>query len=114
MSLGTSRFTYAAMDSDNLVCYKNCWRASSWKYRNSLDLWWNNGRPSDPYAITSDPKFVSPGSGGDGLDSVDGYKLQSTSPCLNTGFTLTNNGGIDYWGNELYNSYPDVGAYEKP
>jgi len=113
-SLGKFRFDYNAMRDNSFN--NNCWIANSWKKE---ILWYgsgifSNGRPSGSNDITSNPLFVNGGSGGDGLDSLDGYKLQSNSPCINAGITISNNGGRDFWGNHLYNGNPDVGAYEKP
>jgi hypothetical protein len=70
--------------------------------------------PSDPHKVTGDPKLAGAGTGGIGLTSVDGYKLLPGSSCLNTGTTISNNGGKDFWGNDLYNGLPDIGAYEYP
>jgi len=70
-------------------------------------------RPFDPQAILQNPQFVNPGSGAIGFDTLEGYKLQSDSPCIGEGKTITNNGGYDFWGNPLYNDSPDVGAHEK-
>ncbi|MDQ6423638.1 DUF4082 domain-containing protein [Paenibacillus sp. LHD-117] len=66
----------------------------------------------DEHKITEDPKFVNPGSGGDGRDTVGGYQLQAGSPAINAGKWIFNNGGKDYWGNPLYNGAPDIGAHE--
>ncbi|MCK4886883.1 MAG: right-handed parallel beta-helix repeat-containing protein [Planctomycetes bacterium] len=75
---------------------------------------WTNGTPSDAYKITSNPNFVSPTlSAPMGIDNLDGFKLQSGSPCINAGTTISNNGGYDFWGNVLYNGAPDIGAEEK-
>ncbi len=70
--------------------------------------------PSDANKITSDPLFVNPGSGGLGLDSVDGYMLYADSPVIDAGIVIDgNNGGFDYWGNTVpYNGTPDIGAHE--
>lgn len=70
------------------------------------------GEPADSKKITTDPLFVSPGSGDIGINSVDGYQLQSNSPCIDAGVVISNNGGRDYWGNTLYNGKPDIGAHE--
>ena len=71
--------------------------------------------PSDAHKLTSDPLLVSPGSGGTGRTTVDGYKLQSGSPCRNAGTLVANNGGKDYWGNPVpAGSATDRGAYEYP
>jgi len=55
--------------------------------------------PQDAHKITSDPKFVKPGSGKLGIKTVAGYKLQAGSPCIDSGINITNNGGKDYFGN---------------
>lgn len=70
--------------------------------------------PADPYKLTSDPRLVDPGSGGFGIDTLDGYKLQSDSPCIDSGMAIPNNGGRDYWANPLYKGKPDRGAHEYP
>jgi hypothetical protein len=68
--------------------------------------------PSDAHKITADPMFVNPGSGGIGLNSVDGYKLKAGSPCIKTGIYIPKNGGKDYWGNAVGTGKPSMGAYE--
>lgn len=66
-----------------------------------------NGPSSHPGLITADPKFVNPG-----VESANAYMLQSTSPCINAGAPIANNGGRDYFGNPLNNSPIDIGAHE--
>ncbi len=66
----------------------------------------------DLHAMNVDPKFVSPGSGTDGMNTVVGYKLMSTSPLIGKGKVIAGNGGKDLWGNTVYNGAPDIGAYE--
>lgn len=68
--------------------------------------------PYDPKKVTADPKLVNPGSGGNGVVTLDGYQLQAGSPCIDAGVVIENNGGRDYWGNLLYNGKPDIGAHE--
>ncbi len=69
--------------------------------------------PNDPHKLTSDPKLVDPGSGGVGLDTVDGYKLQSDSPCIDSGKSIENCGNKDYWGNSVpAGNGTDRGAHE--
>jgi hypothetical protein len=73
---------------------------------------------ADAHSKTSNPLFVNPGSGGSGtasgwaLSTLGGYKLQSTSPCINAGVSIAGNGGIDFWGGSLYNGAADIGANE--
>jgi hypothetical protein len=57
--------------------------------------------------------LVSPGSGGDGLDSVSGYQLRAGSPCIGAGVPIPNNGGRDFWGNRVPDAgAPDIGAHQ--
>ncbi|MFA6326672.1 MAG: right-handed parallel beta-helix repeat-containing protein, partial [Bacteroidales bacterium] len=73
---------------------------------------WKNGVPDDPEALVADPEFVAPGTGGIGLCTLDGYKLKSTSPCINTGMYIPNHGGRDFFGNAVEDGHPDMGAFE--
>jgi hypothetical protein len=76
--------------------------------------------PKDANKITSDPKFVNPGSGGTGtysggpaFDTLAGYQLQPSSPVINAGTSITNNGGVDFAGKTIYQgSAADMGAFE--
>jgi hypothetical protein len=68
--------------------------------------------PYDPNKIISDPLFLNPGAGSIGLATVNGYQVQSASPAINSGRTILNNGGRDYWNNILYNGVSDRGAHE--
>ncbi len=68
--------------------------------------------PDDPNAITADPMLVNPGSGGEGLDSLGGYKLRPGSPCIGAGKELPDLGGRDFWGNPAPHGAPDIGAHE--
>ncbi len=71
------------------------------------------GEPNDPNKITLNPRFVAPGTGGIGIDTVDGYKLKPGSVCIDAGISIPNNGGLDYWGNVVpQNAAADVGAHE--
>jgi hypothetical protein len=78
------------------------------------------GQPADARELTSDPMFVAPGTGTNGLNTVAGYLLRSGSPCIDSGLTITTNltgnpnaGGLDYWGNTVpFNGVTDRGANE--
>ena len=71
------------------------------------------GEPADPHKLTSDPKLVSPGSAGIGMDTCDGYKLQPDSPCIDSGATIADSGDLDYWGNPVPSGLGvDRGAHE--
>ena len=70
--------------------------------------------PPDAHAVRADPLLVKPGSGGNGMRTLDGYRLQSGSPCLHAGATISGNGGRDFWGTALATSQPPtIGACEK-
>ncbi|MFC7626019.1 carbohydrate binding domain-containing protein [Microlunatus sp. GCM10028923] len=74
-----------------------------------------NGPTADVNAIDADPKFANPGTGRDGLDTVDGYKLTAGSPALSKGRLIADNGGRDYWGNAVSaTTAPHIGAYAGP
>jgi hypothetical protein len=60
-----------------------------------------NAPIEDGHALTSDPKFVSPGSGGIGPLSLPGYRLQATSPARKSGRQIEKNGRRDFWGNAV-------------
>ena len=55
--------------------------------------------PGDPHALTVDPQFVAPGTGGFGRSALSGYRLQPGSPARGTGKLIEKNGGQDFWGN---------------
>jgi hypothetical protein len=71
-----------------------------------------SNEPTDLHKVTTDPKLVLPGNGSIGLNTVNGYKLQLGSSCIDKGAVITNNGGKDFWGNTLYKDLPDIGAHE--
>lgn len=71
-----------------------------------------NGPSTHSGLVNAEPKLVSPGAAGTGMANTVVYKLQSTSPCINAGITVANNGGRDFWGNSLYNGTPDIGCHE--
>ncbi|MCM3746417.1 carbohydrate binding domain-containing protein [Paenibacillus pasadenensis] len=63
---------------------------------------------------TADPQLASPGTGGLGINTVDGYKLVNGSPAIGSGLFIANNGGKDYWGNPVGGSAQssfNIGAY---
>jgi hypothetical protein len=70
--------------------------------------------PDDPKKITEDPLLLDPGSGGMGLGTVTGYKLKAGSPATGTGIVVPDNGGKDYFGNEVSSTEkPNIGFYNK-
>lgn len=79
--------------------------------------------PADAHKLTSEPMLVAPGTGATGatnslssandMNSLGGYLLQAGSPCIDSGMTVANNGGRDYFGNTVpFNGATDRGAHE--
>jgi len=97
---------------------------ASYNWRNAKRTFANNvfygfhpdSEPNDPTKITDDPMFVNPGSGGLGIDTLDGYKLKPDSPCIDSGMTIQDNGTVDFWGNTVpdLRGTADRGAHEYP
>lgn len=73
---------------------------------------WLNGLPNDPEKLVADPLFVFPGTGGESLTTLDGYKLKLESPCINAGVAvpITEH---DFYGHPLNDGSPDIGVYEQ-
>jgi hypothetical protein len=72
-----------------------------------------SNEPADPNKLTSDPKLVNPASGGIGFNTLDGFKLQSGSPCINSGVQLAGHSTLDFWGNTVSSGgRVDRGAFE--
>jgi len=74
---------------------------------------WKNGLPDDPEKLVADPMFLAPGTGGEGLHTLGGYKLHPESPCINTGMLVPLSGSRDFFGNPLLDGSPDYGAFEQ-
>lgn len=58
-------------------------------------------QPTDPNAITSDPLFVAPGAGTIGINTLNGYKIQTGSASIGSGTVMTNNATQDFFGQTL-------------
>ncbi|MCU0796551.1 MAG: autotransporter-associated beta strand repeat-containing protein [Akkermansiaceae bacterium] len=80
------------------------------------NLYHGNGHiAADPNKILADPMLVFPGSGANGLNSLNGYKLRAGSPAIGSGSVISSNGGLDYWGNAVSSTdAPNIGAYNGP
>ncbi len=62
--------------------------------------------------LSQNPLFVSPGSGTNGLNTVNGYKLKPGSPALGAGMLIADNGGEDYFGLAVSKTaLPNIGFY---
>ena len=65
--------------------------------------------PADDDPLTGDPLFLQPGMS----DASMNYKLQGGSPALGKGIIIADNGGLDFFGNEVpSDSKPAIGAHQ--
>jgi hypothetical protein len=93
------------------------WRNAKRTFANNVFFGFHpDSEPDDPNKIIQDPMFVNPGCAGLGIDTLDGYKLQPGSPCIDSGKTIPENGGLDYWGSPVPNprGVCDRGVHEYP
>ena len=73
---------------------------------------------SETNALTANPTLFSPGAEPYdvdmefGRDVLAGYMLAPDSLYLNSGLTIANNGGLDFWGNPVSTSADGIGASE--
>lgn len=81
-------------------------------YESNIFVGFDEVPSNDTTLIQEDPKFVAPGTGGKGIDSVKGYKLQADSPAIDAGLNIENNGRKDYFGTPLTDGKTDIGAVE--
>jgi len=86
------------------------------KRRNNLYYFGSSEKPmfleEEGAIIGKNPLFVAAGSGKNGRNSVDGYKLFEDSPALGAGILVEDNGGVDYFGNPVSDTVaPNIGAY---
>ena len=93
---------------------ENPWR-TSFKGTWANNLYYGNHpetEPDDPNKLTDDPMLAGAGTGKEGFDSLDGYKLMEGSPAIGAGILIEDNGGRDFWGNEVSDTEtPNLGAY---
>ena len=104
---------------NNIICNMSPDATYNWKgsskrfFSNNLFYGYHpENEPDDANKKIADPLFNNPGNGGTGIRSVAGYKLKRKSPCLNVGMVIQDNGGRDYWGNEIIDGKPDIGTFE--
>ncbi len=81
-------------------------------YESNIFVGFNQVPTNDTAVIQEDPKFVAPGTGANGIDSLKGYQLQADSPAIDAGMNIENNGGKDYFGTKLTDGKTDIGAAE--
>ncbi len=68
---------------------------------------------ADPKALVADPRFVAPGRGGDGHNTLTGYRLRPESPCIGAGVAIPGSGDRDFFGNPLpQDAPPAIGAHQ--
>lgn len=73
---------------------------------------------SESNPFFQDPLFVSPGAEPYdvdmqfGRDVLAGYMLSANSPYINNGLAVSDNGGLDFWGNPVPNGANSIGASE--
>ena len=71
-----------------------------------------SSEPSDAHKLTSNPDFADAGGGGTGRSTASAYDLDSGSPDLGSGTLISNNGGLDFFGNTVSSTAaPNRGAY---
>lgn len=69
---------------------------------------------ADPGAVIADPRFVAPGTATSRADA-GGYRLRQGSPALGAGVPVSDDGGLDYYGNPIPLDSPiHIGAYQGP
>lgn len=76
------------------------------------NVFWGAHRnlPTDAHASTNQPALIKAGNGGDGFNSLPGYKLRDETACL-PGRIVADNGGRDFFGDPVpANGPPCVGA----
>ena len=67
--------------------------------------------PAELNKITADPKFVNPGSGKRGFESLSGYYLKKKSSAGQAGAVIDHHGGQDIFGKKVSDSVPsNIGA----
>jgi hypothetical protein len=105
--------------ANNILYFKgkgryNLGGRSTKNIRNNYFYGDHTGLGEIPGNFYTDPGLVNPGSGGDGLNSLDGYQLAGGSPAIDAGLVFENLGDRDFWGNKVpAGNNPDIGAFEK-
>jgi hypothetical protein len=70
--------------------------------------------PTDPHIVSANPVLKSPGSAANGVETLDGYKLNRNSPCADAGIVIPNNGGVDFFGKRVpSDKAPTIGACQQ-
>jgi len=116
---GKNRVPIETTFKNNIFYFSN---PGEWGNEPSAEVTFHNNlffnlTPKGEGYLTDDPLFVNPGIGGTDIDMkatdrLAGYRLQSTSPAIDAGLIIEENGSKDFWGNSLYRLAPDIGAHE--
>jgi hypothetical protein len=80
-------------------------------YSNNVFYGTFSGAPADPHVVTANPLLKVPGAATNGVETLDCYKLDRKSPCVNAGMLVPNNGGRDFFGKRVpTDKPPTIGA----
>jgi len=115
-SQGTVRYQFAvARNSDGSYTGKDGFGQSSNNvFDNNVFFGHQINPPPNPNGVGADPLLISPGEGQDGFETLNGYHLLDTSPCIGAGRIIEEHGGKDFWGNPVpTDKNPDIGAHQK-
>lgn len=120
-----------AVVENNIIYNAGARKTEDWTKGSNMtyshNLYYNYANtPNDEFAITENPQFVDAGTGPIGImtnlnpkignvthdrDAFKGYQLQATSPAIGQGKDILNNGGQDFFGNDLVGAI-DIGAHQ--
>jgi hypothetical protein len=67
--------------------------------------------PTDTAAIFANPEFIDVTARGEGFEILKNFMLRQTSPCINKGVDMKDNGKRDLFGNQLSKN-TDIGVAE--
>lgn len=104
-------------DTPGLAMWNNIFHAPAGHYPvgdvdYSHNLYFDHAGPaSDGFAIRADPKLAHPGGGSEGRATAAAYQVTPGSAAIGTGLTLADPGSADFWGNNLPQGPPTVGAH---
>lgn len=117
-AISDGSFNSTATFTNNII--DNQGSASSWTENNQPvgGNWDHNilygAQPANQpggYEPYEDPQLVNPGGAGIGINTASAYHIQSSSPTINAGVAINNNGGLDFFGNSVCaNGGPNIGA----
>ncbi|MBZ5655468.1 MAG: right-handed parallel beta-helix repeat-containing protein [Acidobacteriia bacterium] len=96
---GTAKFSYGvSRDTDGSYVTKLGFGESTSNIFDYNTYFGSVQSPEDPHALTADPMLANPGTASEGRATLRGYEVRPSSPLINSGKTIPNNGGRDFWG----------------